>query len=484
MSIMKTNNPMHHASYYHNVETKLKPNSSAHIVVHDNVMGSGKTTAMFNMMEKILKYDLSARFIYVSPLLKEVGGYRVKKDGKPTGDYQLGRVQERLPEYCFRFPLSTGEGKTRAMMDLIATGENIACTHSCFQGLTKDDIVIIERSGYTLIIDESIDAYDTLAISKSDLKMALGYGSLVVGENNSLTWNTIEQPIDEIDSVWQSELANICENHSAWLIDGQVVLSEFPMPLLKSFESVEVMTYMFEATTMAAWCKANGVTVVKSDVLLQFGMRTEDSIKSMIKDKIRLYQPKSRKNFALSYNWWTNAKKSTLDTLTTQAYNFAKSVNRLDGITADDMIVTCPKNKWFTDTETNTGKGKARGKQYSKATWVPNTCRATNEYSDKRAVLYMSNKSPSPMLTKHLSSIDVSMNRTDYALSELLQFVWRGCIRKGKAMHLYIMNQELEKAFSIWLDNDVVYTQQVEDCLSITLPQLEFKLLLQQVKSA
>lgn len=475
---MKTNNPKHHASYYHNVETKitLKPNNTAHIVVHDNVMGSGKTTAMFNMMEAILKQNLSVRFIYVSPLLTEVGGYRLQKDGKPVGDYQTGRIQERLPEYCFMVPLSTGEGKTRAMMDLIATGENIACTHSCFQGMTKDDIALIESSGYTLIIDESIDAYDTLAISKSDLKMALISGTLLVDETNALTWDTINNPIDEIDSGWQREVANICENHSAWLIDGQVVLSEFPMSLLKAFESVEVMTYMFEATTMAAWCKANDVTIVKSDVLLRFGMRTEDTIKSMIKDKIRLYQPKTRKNFALSYNWWANAKQPTLDTITNHAFNFAKSVNKLDGITANDMIVTCPKNKWFTDTENNTGRGKARGRNYSKATWVSNTCRATNEYSAKRAVLYMSNKSPSPMLTKHLSSVDVNMNRTDYALSELLQFVWRGCIRNGETMHLYIMNQELEKAFSNWLDNDVVYTQQVEDCLSITLPQLEFKL--------
>jgi hypothetical protein len=467
---------MHYASYYHNLVTNIKPNSPAHIVVHDNVMGSGKTTAMFNMMEAILKKDLSARFVYVSPLLKEVGGYRLEKDGKPIGNYQLGRVQERLPEYCFMFPLSTGEGKTRAMMELIATGENIACTHSCFQCMTKDDIALIESSGYTLIIDESIDAYETLAISKSDLKMALISGTLLVDKTNALTWDTINNPIDEIDSGWQREVANICENHSAWLIDGQVVLSEFPMPLLKAFVSVEVMTYMFEATTMAAWCKANDVTIVKSDVLLQFDMRTEVSIKSMIKDKIRLYQPKSRKNFALSYNWWANAKQPTLDTLTTHAFNFAKSINKLDGIKANDMIVTCPKNKWFTDTDNNTGKGKARGRSYSKATWVSNTCRATNAYSDKRAVLYMSNKSPSPMLTKHLSSVDVRMDRMDYALSELLQFVWRGCIRNGETMHLYIMNQELEKAFSNWLDNDVVYTQQVKDCLSITLPQLEFKL--------
>jgi len=473
---MKTNKQTTHASYFHNVEAKLKPSNSAHVVVHDNIMGSGKTTAMFNMMEEILKHDLSARFIYVSPLLKEVGGYRLEKDGKPVGDYQTGRIQERLPEYCFRFPLSTGEGKTRAMMDLIETGENIACTHSCFKGMTKDDIALIEFSGYTLIIDESIDAYDTLAISKSDLKLALSSGTLFVDETNALTWDTVNNPIDEIDSAWQREVANICENHSAWLIDEQVILSEFPMPLLKAFESVEVMTYMFEATTMAAWCKANNVTVVKSDALLNFGMRSEVSIKSMIKEKIKLYQPKSRKNFALSYNWWANAKQPTLDTLTTHAFNFAKNVNKLDGITADDLIVTCPKNKWFTDTESNTGKGKARGRSYSKATWVSNTCRATNEYSAKRAVLYMSNKSPSPMLTKHLSSVDVSMDRTDYALSELLQFVWRGCIRNGETMHLYIMNQELEKAFSNWLDNDVVYTQQVEDYLSITLTQLEFKL--------
>lgn len=410
-------------------------------------MGSGKTTAMFNKMNEQLK-DLSVKYIYVSPLLTEVGGWLDSK-----GIVQDGRIQKALPHQNFQAPVSTGDGKSENLIELARAGCNIACTHSCFHGLLNKDFEELKRLNYRIVIDESVDTYRTLSTNKDDLDAVLGSGVLTKGAKGELSWDVKKKPIENLVSKWQKEVAISCQTHDAWLINDAVILLELPLKLLSVFESVEVLTYQFKYTIMNAWCKANSVEIVISNELLDYGMRQENALKATIRDNLKLYKPKYISPAPLSYSWWSKVKPkdSKLDYLKKSVTSFMVQLCKKDGLSSDDVLITCPKAAWFLDMNNETGKGKAKGARYSQVEWASNSCRATNKYADKKAIVYLSNKALPPPLTKHLSDNDASIISRGYALSELLQFVWRGCIRDGKPMHLYVPNPRLLGDLEAWL---------------------------------
>lgn len=80
--------------------------------------------------------------------------------------------------------------------------------------------------------------------------------------------------------------------------------------------------------------------------------------------------------------------------------------------------------------------------------------RATNLYKDKTAVAYVINRFISPVITAFFKvhNIDITKEEQEkYALSELLQFVWRSGIREHKAISLYIPSLRMRSALERFL---------------------------------
>ncbi len=77
--------------------------------------------------------------------------------------------------------------------------------------------------------------------------------------------------------------------------------------------------------------------------------------------------------------------------------------------------------------------------------------RATNAYKDRDAVAYLVNRFADPTITKFFIVIDISIDEAQYALGEMLQFIWRTSIRDDKPINLYIPSQRMRKLFKDWL---------------------------------
>ena len=108
------------------------------IEVVDALPGTGKSTAIFNMM----KDSIQEKWIYVSPLLTEVEE----------------RVPKEVPELSFRTP--EGKSKTDDILKLLLDGENIACTHSLFLRMGAGHWQAIKDQGYTLVLDEEVSVVE------------------------------------------------------------------------------------------------------------------------------------------------------------------------------------------------------------------------------------------------------------------------------------------------------------------------------------
>lgn len=55
-------------------------------------------------------------------------------------------------------------------------------------------------------------------------------------------------------------------------------------------------------------------------------------------------------------------------------------------------------------------------------------------------------------LVAYLQDYGFPLDRDEYAISEMVQFIWRSSIRNGEEIHLYILSKRMLNLFKSWLD--------------------------------
>ena len=95
---------------------------------------------------------------------------------------------------------------------------------------------------------------------------------------------------------------------------------------------------------------------------------------------------------------------------------------------------------------------KLKGKGYSKG-WVECNARATNEYQHKTCCAYLVNKYYMPTLKNYFISNGVNVDEDTWALSELIQWLFRSRIRNKEPIDVYIPSSRMRKLLQDWLNN-------------------------------
>ena len=87
-----------------------------------------------------------------------------------------------------------------------------------------------------------------------------------------------------------------------------------------------------------------------------------------------------------------------------------------------------------------------------KGNWIAWNTKATNKYSDKTVLVYLLNVFPIPVIKDYLENDKFKYNEDDYALSALLQWIWRSAIRNGKKVKIYIPSPRMRQLLTDWLN--------------------------------
>ena len=95
-------------------------------------------------------------------------------------------------------------------------------------------------------------------------------------------------------------------------------------------------------------------------------------------------------------------------------------------------------------------KNQVKGKGYTKG-FIPANARATNLYKDKINCAYLINMYSNPMILKFFKNKGVNINEDDYALSCLIQWLFRSAIRENKNINLYIPSSRMRNLLKKWL---------------------------------
>lgn len=429
------------------------------IYLVDEIMSSGKSHWMLSKMQEWHKGNRFKQFVYLSPLLSEVGG--VKDDN--TGKYQDGRIQKQLPEMKFKYPIPIKGSKKQHSLELLHQGKNVSATHNLFLNLDSNCADILKEYNNILVIDECLDAYQHFkGISKKTLGLLIQQGIFSVDEETSKLMYHRDKDLYPDDGWEFSELVKLSEAGCLFYVKGELLVWEYPVSILSSFNEVWVLTYLFEGSFMSAWCKLNNIEVVRVKPELH---RSTQEVKEYIRDCIEVVVTPSLRqieNYSYSQTWWGN---SAVESVVGKIRKTLESCIKITKAKSENILITCPKANWCTssnnleeDFVSEKGRIKKRpiikGKGFSRADWLYSDARATNDYSHKNVLIYLIGKNPNTVLWNFCQSKGVLVDKELYAIASMVQWVFRGCVRRKEKMYLVMPSKEMRDLYFKWLNTE------------------------------
>jgi hypothetical protein len=97
-------------------------------------------------------------------------------------------------------------------------------------------------------------------------------------------------------------------------------------------------------------------------------------------------------------------------------------------------------------------KTALKGARYAKG-WIPNNAKATNDYRHKKSLAYLCNLFHNPLIKGYFEDRGITVYEELYALSEMIQWIWRSQIRDDRPIKVFIPSERMRSLFIRWLNS-------------------------------
>jgi hypothetical protein len=430
------------------------------IFVIDSFPGSGKTSWA---IQKINKYDSSVNILFITPFLKEVE-----------------RIIESCPDKDFYQPeAQKGHGsKMNHLVSMIYQHKNICSTHALLQNINEELIEALTVNNYVLFLDEAfqvLEAYDLYPEKKNlsederkelisqDVDWLQKDGYININPDYSVTWNENKMVPNKY-----AEFKKAIDNNLIYMVRDSLFLWAFPHHLFMDniFQEVYVLTYMWESQYQYYYYKYFNIEYQKyhmNKIGDQYKIvRTESNDfdiewRKQIKEKITVYDnPKLNKigdvytdmrkhtyKTALSLSWYQNASPNKLLIMKNNIDNYFRNVTKSK---PEKRLWCCFKEF----------QRKLRSKGAAPKYWLEVTSRATNEWRDRDTLVYAVNRYPNVFYQDFFSQKGIELNLDEYAVSDLIQWIWRSAIRDNNPITIYLPSVRMRVLLDKFLNNEEI----------------------------
>jgi len=233
-----------------------------------------------------------------------------------------------------------------------------------------------------------------------------------------------------------------------YLQDNRMFVWALPTTILNAGKSLTVLTYKSEGSMFLSY-------LLK--LQLPFEIEVDEDLEAeFLKEAANLITIRdipALSNHKLSYTGQQKGQKSS--TYVTKINSALKNLRerKLKDVDLKDILITCKKDAWFEENKNKDAKPGvfAKNSRLSKALWIANTTRGTNDYAHCSHLIYLYDQHPNQYLTRWLGNSSRKF-ADQYALTELVQWVWRSRIRKGEPITLYLPCPRMKKLFEEWLN--------------------------------
>jgi hypothetical protein len=442
------------------------------IKVIDSPVGSGKTTWAINYISKI---PGDTKVIFITPYIDEVK--RIIKDCKSRLF-----IQPTLWE--------GGGRKMNHLIELVAKGSNIASTHALFSMIDDDLINALKANNYILILDEVMDVVEKFNLyndvkkikndvieqfTKDDIHNLLQNKYITVQDDFLVKW-TNKDVLHKYES-----LKKLADRELLYLVNNSLLLWTFPIEVFREgiFSEIYILTYQFEYQLQAFYYHYfnleyslyhvegnfpdyNIVPTTNNDYEIEWIKKVKPLINILDNSKLNKigsnYKDVQNRivSSSLSKNWYSK-NPELIKVLRNNCNNLFHNIfickpNEKMWTTFKDYAkqiksIRMPIGKKSKNKKTNTSDEKKI---------IPNfvelNARATNDYSHKTKLAYLINRYQDPYIEKFFENRISNINWDGYALSELVQWVWRSAIRNMKPIEVYIPSERMRTLFENWLN--------------------------------
>jgi hypothetical protein len=420
------------------------------VEILDNIMGSNKTNRMIEWIDA----NPNERYLYISPLLSEVDN--------------TSRLATNLKHITFEFPSNEHcDTKSDDLLNKLEVGANVSCTHNLYLSMTERHLGLIEKYGYIVIIDEEVGVIDSFnKYSTDDLKYLKANGDITVSdEDGMISWVGAELG----EYAKYKHFYNLCKAKAVYATkrSDTMLVTQMPVELFTKAKRLIIMTYMFKGNVLDAFLRLKKVEVTpfldvtptkvdKEKIRSLITLKPLDRKVSKIGMSFTAYRSLDRASLTVIENYIKNngiaVGAKAVDTM----YTFPKEVSAVDRLSGKRIA---PRGYITYKTpvvdENNNIVLDFKGKQKMSMhyCWLHSTCRATNKYSYKWYLAHCYDRHPNSAVDAYLLEYGHPIDKNVFALSEMLQWIWRSRIRKGEPIVLCIASKRMHTLFTDWLNN-------------------------------
>lgn len=456
------------------------------------IMGTGKTEATINYVEG-LPPD---KKIIVAALYKD----------------EINRYED-----CTNFklkqpvnPKSDEGGKLEFFKKLLEKGSNIVTSHELLKRCGDEEIELIESQGYELILDESPTCYakykpedidepyykglpsSTVKMLRAQRKMTAKQIEDFVSEcttedpeTHLLYWRKDESGRDVPPGRYVQEQKLVKQHRLVHNAYGRLLII-FPVDVLKAFSHIKVMTYMFNNSELRCYLNQFGFKTysnfITDDMTITVDYRErarpnkyddeDEEVFNPYKDLIQIWTPatnkKKEKHFVgegkcdLSSRYYK--QRATPDDLASIGSDLSNWLNNAfdKPVKKNDFFYSTFKVGYDSKDRNIWRDVKSRNANKYKKSHVAINERATNEYRECTKVAFLGNIYMDVEVKEYLVSMglikddkkEIEKFDNAFAVSTLLQVVFRSAIREKKPIDLYLPSSRMRDLLTSWLTYD------------------------------
>lgn len=408
------------------------------VVLFDQPCGSGKTSLLLNCFEPDHKY------LIVVPTLDEVD--RVIADAN----------------VAFVAPSETDnkEGtKRESLRAMLESGVNIVCTHALYL-----DVALLASWGlmstYHVLVDEVISTCEAINQSKefSYKDFDLVYvreGYATVDEEGRVLATPKWDAIAEEQSTLKQHIYWMSKAGVLFLVDNSFFMWTVSPKLITQSRSFTCLTYLAHGSMLYAFLNKRDIPFIHykdEDMDRRFRQKARQLITIDTMPTVSQYEAQ------LTYSKQTRNKE--LKEIGKKIANCLKWLRQttLKDASPESVIVTCVKENWFKKGDALLNRPSTyslNSRMFNSSTWIPNTTRGTNKYIDSSHVIYLYDQHLNPYIMRWLGLAGEKDADSRYAVSELIQLLYRSRIRRGEPVTLYLPSSRMRRLLQKWLDGDL-----------------------------
>lgn len=416
----------------------MKPIARPHVTIIDRPCGSGKTTQF------IESFDHDKRYLVVTPLLSEV--QRI---------IDQAAVEFREPERS-----STAANKTECLEQLLTEGVNVVTTHALFE-----DIAFLARRGllddYHIIVDEVLDVCRQVdgKSPRSFQRFYIEDGYATVDEDGKVRPTALwEAEHDVVKDTLSPSLYRLAKSGMLYVVEDTFFMWVLPEDLLRAGRSFTVYTYLAGGSMLSAYLQKLGIPYAH-DVDTEVDRRFRETARRLI----TIEPIPSLAKIRFSYTAQSSHKKlGGRDTLVPGALRKLRE-RKLRGVPDGHVLITCVKGNWYKDGNDDIKQRKpgcfaSGSRMFTSATWIANTTRGTNDYAHCSHMIYLYDQHMNPYVKRWLGLGWDKAADDRYALTELIQWIYRSRVRKREPVTIFIPSKRMRDLLCGWLDSTIEET--------------------------